>query len=86
MASGKIRAISEFVTGLQDLRAGVKDDALRLLRRLDLKTLSNASDLADFLDEMVSALTEKHLVARGRVRPQAAALVRAYVSWMVKPR
>lgn len=85
MASGKIRAVSNFVLGLQDLRAGVKEDALALLSRLDLATLSDPAALAEFLEEMVVALAKKHLVSAGKVRPEASRLIKAYVKGMVKP-
>jgi hypothetical protein len=85
MPSGKIRAISAFVLGLQDLRGKVKDDAQQLLHRLDLSTLSDPDALASFLEEMVHALATKHLVSNGKVRPEASKLIKAYVSGMVKP-
>lgn len=85
MASGKIRAVSDFVLGLQDLRAQVKDDARVLLGNLDLATLSDPQELVAFLEEMITALAKKHLVSGGKVRPQASKLIKAYVAGMVKP-
>lgn len=85
MAKGKIRTVVTFVRGLQELRTKVKEDAKRLLATLDLATLSDEEALASFLEEMVITLSAKHLLSGSRIRPEAAALIRAYVVGMMKP-
>ena len=81
----KIPAIRGFVVGLMEYRKGVKEDALKLLGKLDLATLSDPEELKAFLEEMVYALSKKHLVNNnGRIQPTCATLVKSYVKGMLK--
>jgi hypothetical protein len=81
----KIPVIREFVTGLMELRAQVKEDARTLLAKLDLRTLSDRDALSTYLEEMLAALAKKHLVNNGKVPKQASGLIKSYVRGMVKP-
>ena len=85
MAKGKVNTVVNFVRGMMELRGQVKEDAKALLATIDLPTLADREALAEFLFEMITALAGKHLVAKGKVRPDCAKLIKAYVSGMVKP-
>lgn len=83
MAESKVAAIRGFMADLIEYRQAVKADALAMLAKLDLATLSNADDLEQWMTEMITALADKHLMKNGTVRPQAARMVRRYVAGMV---
>ena len=71
------------MSDLIEYRQAVKADALAMLAKLDIGTLSNAADLEEWMTEMIVALADKHLMSKGKVRPQATRMVRRYVAGMV---
>lgn len=84
MAS-KIPVIRGFVVGLMEYRKAVKEDAAKLLRKIDIVTLSDPEELAAYLEETLLALSRKHLVNNGKIQPTCASLVKNYVKGMIKP-
>lgn len=84
MPSKKVDAITGFLAALKEIRAETKEDALAMLKQLDIKTLADREALKDFLYELAEAATAKHLLNGGKVRPKAAAAIRAYVKGMVR--
>ena len=78
---GKIRAITEFVQGVEDLKLDVKADAEKILRSCPLEILDDPEALTDFLEEMIRACVEKHVITpEKKLRPKATKLIRAYVA------
>ena len=80
----KTTIIRAFVRGLADFRASMKADGKLMLEKLSIHQLTHRDELRHFLNEMASAVVDKHLYRDGKVRPQAARLVLAYVKGMLR--
>lgn len=83
-ADAKVKAIKEFLAGLQGIRQDVKDDAIKLLDAMPLSVLANVDDLEQYLTEMVTTISRRHLIDKGKVRPNIARLIRKYVRELVR--
>lgn len=79
----KRAAITAFIVGIDRLRDDVKADAVDMLAAAPLEILGDADALEAFLLEMIETVAQKHLITeKGKIRPRAAALIRAYVRGM----
>jgi hypothetical protein len=83
MPDRKVAAIRAFMADLIEYRQAVKDDAKKMLSKVTLPILADRQALEEFLIEMITALADKHLVANGKVRPQAARMIKRYTAGMV---
>ena len=85
MPADKEKAVVDFILGLQELKDVAKEDSRAILKTIPLEVLGDAEALKDFLRELAEAVIRKNLITdEGRIRPEAARLVRGYVREMRK--
>lgn len=78
--NGKIAAITDFVKACGEHKLDMREDAEAMLLRLPFGILGDAAALTAFMEEMLDAVIEKHVITpEGKIRPRASAMIRRYV-------
>lgn len=78
---GKIKAISEFVQGVESLKLDMKEDAETILKSCPVEILGDETALAAFLEEMLFAVVQKHVITTEKMlKPRVSGMVRRYVA------
>lgn len=80
----KIKAVTDWVVGLDQLRDRVKTDAKSMAEAVPVEILGDPDALEIFLHEMLQELVAKHVMtADDKIRPEVTALIKNYVHGMM---